>query len=257
MVRVAKKKSGVLFGGETSPPLPPSVDFDELSDDDVPACSVAYATVNNDAHPTSSLLEVTVSAVPGVMRILSWLLTGLDLDLVEAEWEIQDAEDADEADILEVKMWVNEFRGRKRGKVTDPSGLEDRLMEYLRFCTQAERKLHPVVEHGGVKIDNLIEPDTTVLTVSSRESGAQSLLSVASTITGLGLRMKTAKLVPATKAKGSVWEFSLQTIEGKLKLTNTQVQGLLYTLCLVFNKSNKFAGADYLVEPMTAEPDVV
>ena len=233
--------------------MPPSLDESDPSDD-IPACAIAYATVDNEAHPTSSLLRVTVSAVPGVMRILSWLLNGLDLDLVEAEWEIQDAEDEDEVDILEVKMWVTEFHKKGSGKVKDVAGLEERLTEYLRFCTQAERKYHPVVEHGGIVIDNLSDPETTVLKVFSTESGGQSLLSVASTITGLGLRMKRAKLLPTTKGSGkSVWEFNITVMDTKMKLTNAQVQGLLYTLCLVFNRSKKFAGADYLVEPMTAD----
>ena len=241
---------------ETSPPLPPSLDEDDPNDD-FPACAVAYASVDNEAHPTSSLLLVSVSAVPGVMRILSWLLNGLDLDLVEAEWEIEDAEEEGEADVLEIKMWVTEFHAKGSGKVKDVRGLEDRLMEYLRFCTQAERKYHPVVEHGGVMIDNLSDPETTVLTVHSKESGGESLLSVASTITGLGLRMKRARLLPTKKGAGSsVWEFQLTVMDTKMKLTNAQVQGLLYTLCLVFNKSNKFGGADYLVEKLVNEEAV-
>jgi hypothetical protein len=252
-------KGGILFGGETSPPLP-SFDDSDPSDEFEPHCAVAYASVDNDAHPTSSLLQVTVSAVPGVMRILSWLLNGLDLDLVEAEWEIEDVDEEGEADILEIKMWVTEFHGKGSGKVADVPGLEERLTEYLRFCTSAERKYHPVVEHGGVMIDNLSDPSTTVLTVTSKESGGESLLSVASTITGLGLRMKRARLLPTSKGAGSsVWEFHLTVMETKMKLTSAQVQGLLYTLCLVFNKSKKFGGADYLVEKMTSvdEGDLV
>lgn len=259
-----KKQSDILFGKETSPPLPPSLDDNS---DDFPACAIAYASVDNESHPTSSLLQVTVSAVPGVMRILSWLLNGLDLHLEEAEWEIEDAEEEGEADTLEVKMWVTEFHGSSSGKVKDVAGLEERLTDYLRFCTQAERKYHPVLEHGGVMIDNISDPETTVLTVRSKESGGESLLSVSSTITGLGLRMKSARLLPTTKKEksgggiSSVWEFRLTVMEGKMKLTNAQVQGLMYTLCLVFNKSEKFGGTDYLVEKMTAkaeeEPDAV
>jgi len=250
------KRSEILFGGETSPPLPPSLDEDDL-DDDFPFCAVAYASVDNEAHPTSSLLQVTVSAVPGVMRILSWLLNGLDLKLEEAAWEIEDAADEGDVDVMEIKMWVTELRGNSAGKVRDTAGLEERLTEYMRFCTQAERRYHPVVEHGGVRIDNLVDPDTTVLTVRSQETGGESLLSVASTITGLGLRMKRAKLMPGKKGGPSVWEFRLTVMEAsKMKLTNTQVQGLLYTLCLVFNKDKKFGGADYMVEKMTSEAEL-
>ena len=48
----------------------------------------------------------------------------------------------------------------------------------------------------------------------------------------------------------------MTVMDTKMKLTNAQVQGLLYTLCLVFNKSNKFGGADYLVEKLVNEEAV-
>ena len=51
-----------------------------------------------------------VSAVPGVMRILSWLLNGLDLDLKQAEWEIEDSssQGEDVSDVVHIRMWVVE-----------------------------------------------------------------------------------------------------------------------------------------------------
>eukprot|EP00227_Mantoniella_beaufortii_P015918 CAMPEP_0197591502 /NCGR_PEP_ID=MMETSP1326-20131121/13481_1 /TAXON_ID=1155430 /ORGANISM="Genus nov. species nov., Strain RCC2288" /LENGTH=317 /DNA_ID=CAMNT_0043156989 /DNA_START=193 /DNA_END=1146 /DNA_ORIENTATION=+ len=251
------KKSSILFGREIKPPLPPSVDENDY-DSESPACSVAYAEVDNDSHPTSSVLNVTVSAVPGVLRILGWLLNGLALDVIEAEL-LTDEDGADEenggTNVVHIKMLVNEGYGKHVGKVKDKEGLEERLNEYMRFCTQAERSYHPVVEHCGIRIDNESDPKTTIITVSSEEKGAQSLLMVASTITGLGLIVKRARLKPPTVGggarSGSVWEFNVEVQDIKKKLTNSQVQGLLYTLALVFNnqKSSKGFG-DYMVEKM-------
>ena len=87
----AKKKNDVLFGEETVPPLPPSYDSQDYSQDEPaePACALAYASVDNEAHPEWSLLQVDVTAVSGVMRILSWLMNGLDLDVKSAEWDIE------------------------------------------------------------------------------------------------------------------------------------------------------------------------
>jgi hypothetical protein len=52
----------------------------------------------------------------------------------------------------------------------------------------------------------------------------------------------------------SVWSMELTDFDSKSKLSNTQVQGLLYTLALVFGKSRDggFGGADYLVEKMVS-----
>jgi len=258
--KAAKKKgkSGLLFGRETTPPLPPSLDDDD-DDFDSPACAIAFASCDNESHPTATILTVTVSVVPGVMRILSWLLNGLDLDVNEAEWVINEEEGStDESppmETVDLTMQVTEGRGKYASKVKDTRGLEDRLSEYLRFCTQAERKYHPVIEHGGIKIDNEADPETTLLTVSSSESGARSMLYVSSTITGLGLKMNRAKLLPASGSDGSVWNYNLTVFETNGKLTNAQMQGLLYTLCLVFNTSSKSAtgsggAGDYLVEKM-------
>ena len=251
-VRFAKK--GPLFGKETSPPLPPSFDEDEADEDDSYSCAIAYAEVDNDAHPTSTLLKVDVSAVPGVMRILSWLLNGLDLELNDAEWVIDEDVDDDGSnnDIVHIKMFVTEGIGKDRSKVKDPKAVEERVTEYLRFCTQAESKKVGVVEHSGIRIDNATDPERTLLTVRVIETGAKSLLSVASTITGLGLRMNRAKLGVSKPSGASTWEMKLTDFESRNKLTSAQVQGLLYTLALVFNTQG-FSGADYLVEKMTAD----
>jgi hypothetical protein len=55
----SSKKYEPLFGAETRPPLPPSMDTMDDGDEDNGgvACAIAYADVDNDAHPTSSLLK--------------------------------------------------------------------------------------------------------------------------------------------------------------------------------------------------------
>ena len=264
LVTFAKKKGGVLFGRETNPPLPPSFDSgDENEDFGSSACSLAYASVDNDSHPSWSQLTVDVSAVPGVMRILSWLLNGLDLDLKQAEWEIEDSssQGEDVSDVVHIRMWVVEGFGKHAGKIKDGQGVEERVMEYLRFCTDAEARQHGVIQHRGIKIDNQKKPDVTVLRVRTDDSGGQSLLSLASTITGLGLRMNMAKLDLQNELGGATtatWRMHLTDFETKKKLSNNQVQGLIYTLALVFNKSKDGGfGADYLVEKMTNEEDFV
>ena len=101
----------------------------------------------------------------------------------------------------------------------------------------------------------------TVLRVRTDDSGGQSLLSLASTITGLGLRMNMAKLDLQNELGGATtatWRDLVTDFETKKKLSNNQVQGLIYTLALVFNKSKDGGfGADYLVEKMTNEEDFV
>jgi hypothetical protein len=265
VVTSAKKKKDVLFGRETNPPLPPSYDSqDDEEDFGSPACALAYATVDNEAHPSWSLIQVDVSAVPGVMRILSWLLNGLDLQLKEADWEIEELGSQDEEevnDVVHIRMWVVEGYGKNLRKIEDPSCVEDRVTEYLRFCTNAERRKHAVIEHRGIKIDNVSNPERTLVTVSSRENGAESLLSMASTVTGLNLRMNHAKLDLKEELGGlssATWKMQVTDFDSRQKLSNTQVQGLLYTLALVFNKNKDggFGGADYLVEKLTNEDEV-
>ena len=262
VVTHAKKKSDALFGNETSPPLPPSYDSQDEEDEfGSPACALAYASVNNEDHPTWSLLQVDVSAVPGVMRILSWLLNGLDLDLKKAQWDIEvvssrDEDDFENNDAVHIKMWVVEGYGKKARKIVDTKSLEDRVTEYLRFCTDAERKTHTIIEHRGILIDNVSDPSKTLIRVRSHDTGAQSLLSLASTVTGLGLRMDHADLEfdegRTTGDPIAVWSMELTDFESRQKLSNTQVQGLLYTLALVFGnaKDGGFGGID-LVEKMT------
>ena len=262
LVTRAKKKNDVLFGEETSPPLPPSYDSQDEDDEfGSPACALAYASVNNDHHPDWSLLQVDVSAVPGVLRILSWLMNGLDLDLKKSVWDIEDGEDTGDGennDVVHIKMWVVEGYGKHAQKITDVASLENRVTEYLRFCTDAERKTHIVIEHRGIMVDNSSDASKTLLRVRSHDTGAQSLLSLASTVTGLGLRMNHAELSFSTgKTTGdpiSVWAMELTDFESKNKLSNAQVQGLLYTLALVFGKSRDggFGGADYLVDKLTS-----
>ena len=259
----AKKKNDVLFGEETVPPLPPSYDSQDYSQDEPaePACALAYASVDNEAHPEWSLLQVDVTAVSGVMRILSWLMNGLDLDLKKSVWDIEDGEDTGDGennDVVHIKMWVVEGYGKHAQKITDVASLENRVTEYLRFCTDAERKTHTVIEHRGIMVDNSSDASKTLLRVRSHDTGAQSLLSLASTVTGLGLRMNHAELSFSTgKTTGdpiSVWAMELTDFESKNKLSNAQVQGLLYTLALVFGKSRDggFGGADYLVDKLTS-----
>ena len=68
-------------------------------------------------------------------------------------------------------------------------------MEYLRFLPLARGPGSMVSsQHRESNRDNQKKPDVTVLRVRTDDSGGQSLLSLASTITGLGLRMNMAKL---------------------------------------------------------------
>ena len=66
-----------------------------------------------------------------------------------------DEEDGENNDVVHINMWVVEGYGKSARKISDPQSLEDRVTEYLRFCTDAERKAHTVIEHRGIWIDNV------------------------------------------------------------------------------------------------------
>jgi hypothetical protein len=75
------------------------------------------------------------------------------------------------------------------------------------------------------------------------------------------LRMNHAKLDLKEELGGlssATWKMQVTDFDSRQKLSNTQVQGLLYTLALVFNKNKDggFGGADYLVEKLTNEDEV-
>jgi hypothetical protein len=197
-----------------------------------------------------SVVRLKSRSVPGLMRSVAWVLNGMDL--VGHECSI--ATDAE--GIVDMTFEVTERAGpsgKSEQMIVDAALVIDRLRDYLAKCIQSgSDELDDAVLHeDGVCVDNRKIADATYVSVKISEKVATviSLYPIGNTFTGLDLVVKNGKLTKyvdtSTGVPMKMWEFEVLRLSDRKKLTQEQLQPLMYTLALVcspssFGKSHAF-----------------
>ena len=225
-------------------PLVPNVAGSQ--DEDVESCAFVLISIDNDSFDDRSVLKLQIQSLPGLMRIISWLLEGLDLEIVNAKI----ATDEDLFVTMEFEI-VEKTYDDEYVKLSDPDGVKERLEDYLNFCISKTNKEMEfgVKRHRGVCVDNESSRETTIATVVVNTSPVKSLLPISSAVTALKLKIDSAELVNLTTMSKEVayrankmWRFELVTAGEGEKLTNAEANALFYTLTLLVQSATKGSG---------------
>lgn len=205
-------------------------------------------TVDNGADPAFTKVTVEVSDFPGLLRLIAWLLNGLDIKVCRAQLSTTQGY---AKDFFMVKDALTDKQ------VKDPQALQERLEDFLATCVPAAVEhaqadsAHAVYTAGHVVVDNSnpVEKFTVVRVTNDAQKGSSlQLLEMASTLTGLGLAILEAEISVCDAAKDA-WVFRVSNANGH-KLDNAQASSLLYAIVMATSASNRNAS-----QAFTALPD--
>eukprot|EP00854_Cymbomonas_tetramitiformis_P001172 gene1172-1740_t len=204
-------------------------------------CAPAMVIVDNYSDEKFSVISLSVLTFPGLLRIVTWVLIGLDLVVHRAKLRTDPVEG-----IANDEFYVTTQNGNK---VNDPQGLADRIEEFVTYCIPDGTHNPTVFQQGPIKVDNESDEAYTVLTlfVNQCNPRAQDLLiDVSSTLTAVGVGIVEADIGDETAADASEnpcatqeWEFRVCNQVGS-KLDYVQVSSLMYILSqVVLNGDNQ------------------
>mmetsp|Transcript_39921 Transcript_39921/g.55498 ORF Transcript_39921/g.55498 Transcript_39921/m.55498 type:complete len:280 (+) Transcript_39921:212-1051(+) len=195
-----------------------------LQEVDLDSCETAYIDFDNELDKDYTTIFINVLSFPGLVRMIAWVLTGLEVEVHKASLRT-----SPETGMAENRLLVSDIHGKKLSdsRVED---VVDRLTSYVLHCTPTSEAFEAVrFEQGGVRVDNSAHEAYTVMSISAAACDRHKLLEVVSTITGVGLSITEADIdgdVATLK-----WKFLLVNSEGH-KLTYVEVSALLYAMTL-------------------------
>jgi hypothetical protein len=233
-VTEAKKKS--IDESDTKAPLPPKIA--DSQDEDM-SCAFVIITVDNERFTDRSFISISIQSIPGLMRVISWLLEGLDLEIFEAKITT----DQDSFVCMEFEI-VEKTGDDKFVKICDPDAVKERLEDYLNFCLSNEQEAaFGIKTRRGVCVDNETSKDTTIAMVAVNSSPVKTLLPISSAVTALKLKIDSATLIDAEETgSGKKWKFELVNAESGDKLSSQEANALMYTLTLLVQSATNLSG---------------
>ena len=172
---------------------------------------------------------------PGTLRLIAWMLNGLEIDVKRAK--LASTGDG----LVKDLFWVSDQHG---AKLKNTEAVRERLEE----CLAGHSNVSPtgnIFSRSGVTVDNSAELPNTVVRLASQggRTGSAILLEVASTLSGLGLNIQEAR---GGEGDGS-WEFAVVNTNGK-KLDNNEAASLLFAVLLI-SQSTITASSYYTHSP--------
>ncbi|KAK9821466.1 hypothetical protein WJX81_006037 [Elliptochloris bilobata] len=209
-------------------------------------CMPGEVAVDNDSSKRFTILTVEVKDYPGLLRVIAWVVNGLDV-LVENARLVTDNEG-----YAKNRFWLTDRRGRKLSN-QNADLLAERVGDFVVYCTP-DRKTMQAKQYAsnGVHINNEAHSEYSVVTIAENRERASALLEVASAMTGIGIVIheaviqgskvgKVPKLAEAPEVDvpehGAAFKFWV-TDRQNAKLDYARATALLYTLGLVFGRSN-------------------
>lgn len=232
-----KKNADDMESAEKSIKAPSIPSVADSQDEDIDSCAFVLCSVDNDQFEDRSLMSISIQSIPGLMRVISWLLEGLDLEIWNAKITTDDEGFVKmDFEIVE-KTYDDAFV-----KLTDPEAVKERMEDYLNFCVRKDRgeTTFGVKTRRGVCVDNESSEDTTIATVVVNTSPVKTLLPISSAVTALKLKIDSAVLVGVVDCKK--WRFELVNAESGKKLNSQEANALMYTLTLLVQSATNVTG---------------
>jgi hypothetical protein len=199
-------------------------------------CYPAFVTVKNEANASATKVSISSVDFPGLLRVVAWVLNGLELVVVEAELSTADG-------MATQELYVTDLSGNL---IEDTRFLSERISQFVQHCVPDEEALQAkkFVE-GKIVIDNEESDEFTVISIDSGNNDFTGLLlSIASTIAALGINVHSAKICTECeqfahkKGNGRFFRFLVRKIGGE-KLDYVDASGTLFTLNLVIQSNSQ------------------
>ncbi|KAG7668950.1 hypothetical protein Ndes2526B_g00666 [Nannochloris sp. 'desiccata'] len=202
-------------------------------------CALAYVQVDNKKNPNFTVMEIEVQDYPGLLRVVSWVLNGLELIA-------QNAILSTSADgVAYNTFWISSRSGKKLSD-TAADLLAERVREFLSYCSpRPAEAVQTEFSLGPISVSNTEHSQYTLVKVREQERTPGFLLEVASVLSGLNVQVLQGVIqgcvdcgddVPnqlsaqlESKDGARLFEFWVRNQDGQ-KLQVGHVRALLYAL---------------------------
>lgn len=146
-------------------------------------CLPAFVTADNQRSKCFTVLEVEVADYPGLLRVVSWVLNGLDV--VAQNAVVRTSPEGQAHNIF----WLTNRSGEK---LSDAAAelLAERVRDFVTYCSpddDAREKTEFCA--GPVMLSNSMHPDYTVVMVQEPRPTPGFLLEVASALSGMNVQI--------------------------------------------------------------------
>jgi hypothetical protein len=129
-------------------------------------------------------MEIEVLDYPGLMRVLAWVLNGLDI--VAQNAVLSTSNDS----VAQNTLWLSTRSGKKL-KDASADLLAERVRDFLTYCSpRPGEEAAGELSTGLIKVSNTEHPTYTVITVQERKRTPGFLLEVTSVLTGLNVEVR-------------------------------------------------------------------
>lgn len=220
-----------------------------LDEADQEFCYAAMIYADNNDNETATLLSLEAKEYPGLLRVISWVLNGLDCKVQNARLK------TDAEGYASHRYWLTDRRGRKL-KDSAAEMLVERLRDFVQVCKPPGDLVNcQDFKKDNITISNTTDNQYTVVSIDGEPDGNRPgfLLELASVVTGVGLTIHEAVIEnspgaskggPAAQreidypsTKGRQFTFWV-TDQDSRKLDVSRALALIYTLGLVFGNNN-------------------
>ena len=165
-------------------------------------CAPAYVFVDNRKNPNFTVMDIEVQDYPGLLRVLAWVLNGLEMVAQNAILSTNND------GVAHNTLWLSTRRGRK---LSDAAAdlLAERVREFLTYCSpRPEENEQTEFTLGPISVSNVEHSQYTVVTVRETRRTPGFLLEVASVLSGLNVQVRQGVIQVSNFSK-AVWSLCI------------------------------------------------
>lgn len=197
--------------------------------------------LDNQSDDKSTIIRVEVKNYPGLLRVIAWVVNGLELVVQNATLK------TDKSGMANNTFWITTDGGRK----LDSKRAElvaERIGDFVIYCTPNQHAVEAQeFQEGPINLTNKEHDEYSVVTVISEPGKKAFLLELASAMTGLGVTIHEAIIQGHGESEGDsslvqgvgsrLFKFWVTDRRGD-KLDYPRCTALIYTMGLLIGKSN-------------------
>lgn len=205
-------------------------------------CMPGEVSLDNESHKDFTILRVEVKDYPGLLRVIAWVINGLELVVQNARLKTQKDGTANNT------FWITTDGGRKLD-LKRAELVAERVGDFVIYCTPNQHAVEAQeFQEGPIYLSNKEHDEYSVVSVVSEPNQKGFLLELASAMTGLGVTIHDAIIqgtsdIPedntnfANGIGSRLFKFWVTDRRGD-KLDYPRCTALIYTMGLLIGKSN-------------------
>ncbi|KAK9801981.1 hypothetical protein WJX73_005969 [Symbiochloris irregularis] len=215
-----------------------SIDLEPIGEGDY--CLPGEVSVDNESCAEATILSVEVKDYPGLLRVVAWVLNGLDYLVQNARLT------SDDEGYAHNRFWVVQLNGKKLSNKA-AALLAERVGDFVVYCTPNRRMLE--ADRFGderFSVNNAEHEKCSIVRIAT-DQGPGALLQIASAMSGVGVSIHEAVIQGAEQScgapkadphfdaakRGRLFQFWVTDRRGD-KLDYARATALIYTMNLAF-----------------------